>query len=234
MRRWSARLPPRARRQKLAGQQCGNITFARVCVCVCVEGGGGAPGHTCARHEGTVLTNGSFHAEWSAYHAVPSRSLLLSFTSVQVATHAQKGTGQRVTGWGPPGSTPRAGRGCLPRAANPSTFQIHVPPMESFLVDKHTRDKNSHFSAKLYKLWQWRSARLLPSLGPSSPWDDSQRTEAAGHAEIPEHGRSTEPQFLAVLPAAAVATQNSAHLHVKVSLATCSSQTTYIVNREKG
>lgn len=80
----------------------------------------------------------------------PARSLLLSFTSVQVATHAQKGTGQRVTGWGPSGSTPRAGRGCFPRAANPRTFQIHVPPMESFLVDKHTRDKNSNFSLKLF------------------------------------------------------------------------------------
>lgn len=141
----------------------------------------------------------------------PARSLLLSFTSVQVATHAQKGTGQRVTGWGPPGSTPRAGRGCLPRAANPRTFQIHVPPMESFLVDKHTRDKNSHFSAKLFIYCGSGDRRGSSLPGPPAPrGDGSHRTEAEGHAKIPEHRCSAEPQFLAVLPAAAAATQSSA------------------------
>lgn len=104
-----------------------------------------------------------------------------------------------------------AGRGRLPRAANPCTFQLHVPPMESFLVYKLTHGKNNLFLNKtLHKLWQWRLARLLPPLGPHHPGDGGQRTEAAGHARIPEPRRSAESQFLAVLPAAAAATQSSA------------------------
>lgn len=165
----------------------------------------------------------------------PARSLLLSFTSVQVATHAQKGTGQRVTGWGPPGSTPRAGRGWLPRAANPSTFQIHVPPMESFLVDKHTQDKNSNFSAKLFINCGSGDRR-----GSSLPWAPAPPGTTASEQrrrDTPRSRNTGVPQslsswlyFLQPSPPP----HKAAHLHVKVSLATCSWQTTYIVNREKG
>lgn len=113
------------------------ISLSRCVWRAVVAGGrlsGPAPGYACVLLDGTVLTNGSFHAEWRACHAVPARSLLLSFTSVQVATHAQRAAGQQVMGWGPAGSAPLAGRGHGTRAANNSALQVHVPPMAIFFV----------------------------------------------------------------------------------------------------
>lgn len=137
VRRWSTSTGTRGIQAKTGQPTMWKYHFRGVCGGRWSRSGrlsGPAPGYACVLLDGTVLTNGSFHAEWRACHAVPARSLLLSFTSVQVATHAQRAAGQQVMGWGRVGSAPLAGRGHDTRAANNSALQVHVPPMAIFFV----------------------------------------------------------------------------------------------------
>lgn len=94
-------------------------------------------GDTCARREGTVLTNGSFHVEWRA--ATPSPPAHFCYHSQVCRCDACAArAGQQVTGWGRPGSAPGTGRGPKPPLANPHPSLLHDPPIASFLVYRRT------------------------------------------------------------------------------------------------